>query len=76
MDKLTSRSALTGAEGNEVVKNVDYVRGLGYDAQSLAHAAGTCQVTLHNVGDASCPDLGLEWGGEPVLGGKNPGGVP
>ena len=67
MDKLTSRSTLIGAEGKEVVKNVDSSWGVGYNAQSLPHTAGTCQVTACNTGDALCPDLGLKWGGEPVL---------
>lgn len=47
-----------------------------YNAQSLAQAAGVCQVTLCNAGDASCPDLRLKWGGEPVLREKNPRRVP
>lgn len=70
MDKMTSRSALTGAEG-KVVKNVDSLWGVGYNAQSLAHAAGMCQITLCCTGDALCPDLRLKRKGELVLREKN-----
>lgn len=69
-------STLIEAEGKEVVKSVDSIWGVLYNAQSLAQAAGVCQVTLCNTGDASCPDLRLKWGGELVLREKNPRRVP
>lgn len=34
--------------------------GVEYNAQSLTHAAGMCQVTLCSTGDAVYPDLRLE----------------